>query len=280
MAQGSLTASTGVVPPFRGRLGHLALGLPLLVVCWALLWSRQSVWNPLLFTGMWSGAVLVMYAGSWLGYPGIRRHAVLMALSAPIWWWFEVVNLRVGNWEYIGKVTYDWPVYLALSTVAFSIVLPALDAAWSLFIRQEVSSVGRAGSKGWHLGEVALGVGLQALVFALPGLFFFAVWVAPFLVLDGLVGRQGGRSIVWDMKRGRWRLAAAVAAGGLLCGLLWEFWNYGATPKWVYHIPWANFAHLFEMPILGYGGYIPFAWSVYQLLHLTQVQRLFTLARK
>ncbi len=265
-----------MVPSLRGRLGHFALGLPLLVVCWTLLWSRQSVWNPLFFTGMWSGAVLVMYAGGWLGYPGIRRHAVLMALSVPIWWWFELVNLRVGNWEYVGKVTYTWPVYMALSSVAFSIVLPALDAAWSLFIRQEVPAVGRAGPREWHLVEVALGVALQSLVFALPVLFFFAVWIAPFLMLDGLVGYQGGRSLVWDLLRGRWRLAVAVAAGGLLCGVLWEFWNYWATPKWVYHVPWVDFAHLFEMPVLGYGGYIPFAWSVYQLLHLGPIRRVLT----
>jgi hypothetical protein len=196
-----------------------------------------------------------------------------MALSVPIWWWFELVNLRVGNWEYLGSVTYVWPVYLALSTVAFSIVLPALDAAWGLFIRQGVSSVGRAGPKGWHLGEMALGTALQSLVFALPALFFFAVWLAPFLVLDGLVGPQGGRSLAWDLRRGRWRLAVAVAAGGLLCGILWEFWNFWATPKWVYHVPWADFGRLFEMPILGYGGYIPFAWSVYQLLHVRAIRR-------
>ncbi len=261
--------------PWQRRLWPLLIGMPLLAVSWFLIWTRVGVWNPLSFAGLWSGAVLVMYAGGWRGYPGFRRHALLMALSLPVWWWFELVNLRLRNWEYVGSIAYPWPLYLLFASAAFSIVLPGLDAAWGLLIRR-VPSPGTAVqvSKGWYVREIVLGVVLQALVFLLPKLFFPAVWLAPFLILDGLVGTQGGRSLGWDLLHGRWRLAGAVAAGGLLCGFLWEFWNYWATPKWVYDIPWLDFAHLFEMPLLGYGGYIPFAWSLYQLLHLRAIRRL------
>jgi hypothetical protein len=54
----------------------------------------------------------------------------------------------------------------------------------------------------------------------------------------------------------------------LLCGVLWEFWNYWAAPKWVYDVPRLGFGKVFEMPILGYGGYVPFAWSVVQFVRL------------
>ena len=61
-------------------------------------------------------------------------------------------------------------------------------------------------------------------------------------------------------RRGR----AIIALGGLICGFLWEFWNFWAYPKWEYEIPLLGFGKVFEMPILGYGGYVPFAWSVVQ----------------
>ena len=106
------------------------------------------------------------------------------------------------------------------------------------------------------------------LVFALPDLFFPLVWVGPFLVLDGVVGHGGGRSLVQDLLQRRWRLAGAIGLAGLMCGGLWEFWNFWATPKWIYHLPYLDLFDVFEMPALGYLGYIPFAWSVYQLLQL------------
>jgi hypothetical protein len=87
-------------------------------------------------------------------------------------------------------------------------------------------------------------------------------------MIDGLVAYRGGHSLADDMMRRRWRLAVGVAMGGLLCGFLWEFWNFWATPRWIYHVPLLDFGKIFEMPILGYGGYIPFAWSIYQLLKL------------
>ena len=79
---------------------------------------------------------------------------------------------------------------------------------------------------------------------------------------EGVSSRTNAR---WSLRR---RLAVAVGLAGLLCGTLWEFWNFWATPKWVYHIPYVDFLRVFEMPLLGYAGYIPFAWSIYQLLNI------------
>jgi hypothetical protein len=45
-------------------------------------------------------------------------------------------------------------------------------------------------------------------------------------------------------------------------------WNFYSYPKWIYHIPWGNALHVFEMPLLGYGGYLPFALELYVLYHL------------
>jgi hypothetical protein len=45
-------------------------------------------------------------------------------------------------------------------------------------------------------------------------------------------------------------------------------WNYWSWPQWIYHTPGANHLHVFEMPLLGYGGYIPFALELFGLKNL------------
>ena len=52
-------------------------------------------------------------------------------------------------------------------------------------------------------------------------------------------------------------------AAGLICGWFWELWNVFSMPKWVYQVPLVGWPKLFEMPILGYGGYLPFALEVF-----------------
>jgi hypothetical protein len=67
------------------------------------------------------------------------------------------------------------------------------------------------------------------------------------------------------------RKAALIAAAGLSCGFLWEFWNFWANPKWVYDIAYLEVLHVFEMPLAEYLGYVPFAWSVSQLMQVRPV---------
>lgn len=63
--------------------------------------------------------------------------------------------------------------------------------------------------------------------------------------------------------------------GGLICGLLWEFWNYWALAKWTYHLPflgsWQRYRY-FEMPLPGLIGFAGFGvefWVMWQFsLHL------------
>ena len=59
----------------------------------------------------------------------------------------------------------------------------------------------------------------------------------------------------------------ALALAALVCGFFWEMWNFYAMPKWYYTVPFFGFAKIFEMPLLGYAGYLPFAWELYALYH-------------
>ncbi len=60
-------------------------------------------------------------------------------------------------------------------------------------------------------------------------------------------------------------MVISLAVAGVVCGFFGELWNHYSFPKWVYHTPGAGFLHIFEMPLLGYGGYVPFALELYAL---------------
>jgi hypothetical protein len=62
------------------------------------------------------------------------------------------------------------------------------------------------------------------------------------------------------LERGDWRSIISLSIGALICGFFWEMWNYYLWPKWVYHMPGTQFLHIFEMPLVGYGGYCPLPW--------------------
>ncbi|MGZ5435395.1 MAG: hypothetical protein ACXW3F_04990, partial [Pyrinomonadaceae bacterium] len=58
----------------------------------------------------------------------------------------------------------------------------------------------------------------------------------------------------------------SLLSAGLVCGFLWEFWNYWALSKWTYTVPYFGDIKIFEMPVLGYLGFPPFAiecWAMY-----------------
>ena len=68
---------------------------------------------------------------------------------------------------------------------------------------------------------------------------------------------------------------------GIVCGVLWEFWNYWAIGKWQYLITFAG-PKLFEMPVPGYLGFPAFAFEcctmyVFVRLALTKLGRTIAL---
>ncbi len=72
-----------------------------------------------------------------------------------------------------------------------------------------------------------------------------------------------------SLSEGDWRPVISLFIGALICGFFWEMWNYFSYPKWVYHVPFVDFARIFEMPLLGYGGYLPFSLELFALYNLT-----------
>jgi len=255
------------------------LGLLLLAFCWPLNWTLPGMRTAYLFFPLWLGYILVVDAlvqgrtGTSLWTRSRRDFALLFVASTPVWWLFELINQRTNNWEYLGSDTFTAVEYYLLCTVSFSTIMPAVfetaELACSFRWMQRFAAGPRlqptpALNGGLFLG----GAAMLALALAWPRLFYPFVWTSLVLILEPLNCWLGRRHFLQDLQHGDWRPVLSLSLGALICGFFWEMWNYYSYPKWIYHTPGAQFLHLFEMPLLGYGGYIPFALELCALKNL------------
>jgi hypothetical protein len=278
MAQSSVLEAPGTPAGARARrfprygwagLALMALGQVLILTHWRPL---SDYW----FAAVWFGFIAVVDAAIWRRdgrslLRDRRRDLLLMLpLSAAGWWMFEFANLFVNNWHYLEP--YDIPRWWkqVWAAIFFSTVVPAEFEAAMLFWPRGFTQR-RQGARGFALSGrsrallALLGVGWFLLAVVWPLYAFPLIWGCLALLLDPINLGRGRPSILGYWMRGDWRTPVALYLGGQLCGILWEFWNYWAFPKWEYTVPWVGGLKIFEMPLLGYLGYGPFAWEVFAL---------------
>ena len=66
---------------------------------------------------------------------------------------------------------------------------------------------------------------------------------------------------------GNWGIVFRFAIAALVCGLVWETWNYYSLAKWIYNVPWAERFKVWEMPVMGFAGYLPFGMECAAIAH-------------
>ena len=91
------------------------------------------------------------------------------------------------------------------------------------------------------------------------------MWIGFILLLDPLNAHRAEESITGDWRAGHKGRLINLLVAGLICGLVWEFWNYWAQAKWIYNVPILPQVKLFEMPIVGFGGFPPFALECFAM---------------
>jgi hypothetical protein len=258
----------------------LSLGGAFVALFWPLNWIYES--THVLFFPLWLGYVLALdgivqlRTGTSLLTRAPRTFALLFPLSVPSWWLFEAFNERLHNWEYLGAERFSDLEYFLYASLSFSTVVPAVFESAELvrsfrFIERfaQGPKFPRAGdSTSYRWGLALLGVTLTAATLLWPRQCFPFVWMGPVFLLEPLCLALGRRAFTDELVRGDWRTWMALWLGGLLCGFFWEMWNLHSYPKWIYHVPYVGFWKVFEMPILGYLGYLPFAMELYLMAQL------------
>jgi hypothetical protein len=122
----------------------------------------------------------------------------------------------------------------------------------------------------------AIGAALSVAPIFWPRIFFPTVWLGPIFLLDPVLENLGLQSLSYSIAAGRRRRVWSLLLGGLLCGGMWEFWNFWAASRWVYSVPFFGDWCIFEMPALGFFGFPPFAvecWILYHLLRTLLEQK-------
>jgi hypothetical protein len=275
------TSSAGRRLPPHGWVGAL-----IVVAAEVLLLTGHPVvarwFTPIVWTGyvLLIDAVVARLTGR--SYVTTDREELVWVALASIacWWLFEWYNAprfwrggaeRIGLWwqyhglepdPWVRRLGYDW---------AFATIFPALFLTAGAL---RASIFGGLRVRPWRPSPAVLtaSILIGAVTAVLPLVIVSAwlvplVWTSWMLLLEPLNYRAERPSWLGDLARGDASTLAALLASGLVCGVLWEFWNYWAATRWTYTVPYLPGVKVFEMPVLGYLGFPPFALECYAMYH-------------
>ncbi|MEW5977592.1 MAG: hypothetical protein AB1898_17500 [Acidobacteriota bacterium] len=234
----------------------------------------SSFFTPIVWTGyiLFADALLAASGkGSFIHRYG-PRFLTLCVYSVAFWVVFEYYNLLIQNWLYVNlperitvrMIGYVWSFATILPGILITSELLELSPAIR-HIRGPRLRLTERLLKRWLL----LGALLLVVPLLFPSPYLFApVWLGVVFLLEPINYRSGRPSLLADFEKGRWGRFWALMLGGYVCGLLWEFWNYWAYTKWVYTVPILPEVKIFEMPVLGFLGFGPFAVECYVATNL------------
>lgn len=259
---------------------HGWIGLGLITIFWPVNWLLDGTRTHWSFFPLWLGfclmidALVLLRRGTSLLTRSWGKYLGLFLLSAPVWWLFEVINWRLNNWHYIGKELFSPLEYGFWATLSFSTVIPAVFGSAELigsfkFIQSPKRGPIIRPDKSTALFFFTCGWIMFSMMIIWPQHFFPFLWISLYFILEPVNIWFGNRNLANWTKKGDWRLVIALWLGVLLTAFFWEMWNYFSYPKWIYTVPWGQFMHIFEMPLLGYGGYLPFALELFAIYHFT-----------
>jgi hypothetical protein len=238
---------------------------------------------------LWWGFILVMDGlvyhrneGRSLFATATTELIAMGVLSISGWLIFEYFNFFIRlNWYYplAGLISHDkFLIYAVLGSSAF--IPMAFEWYQFLCTFPGLAVKYKFGPKVQWSANLRIGImivafaGLVASAF-FPDQLFFVVWLSPMIIMTIGLGLLG----IWTpftsiKKNGDWSFLLVFAPTFLFQGFFVEGANWLSVPHdssglihgynpgyWTYVIPYVNQLHIFEMPLLGYLGYLPF--SVY-----------------
>jgi hypothetical protein len=264
------TRGVAVLPPELGQVVAQPAGFL----------GELARWTAVHMTPLcWVGYLLVMdgllvFAGTSPARLRPRRFTVCFVTSVGVWLFFDWVNFFfIHAWDYHGVEPLSRLHEYTAKFVAFGAISPAMFMTAALY-----QQLGLRRLRG---PRIPLGRPAQVILFAagIPALVFpfwirqpvgsLTLWLSVFLLLDPVNRWFNAPSTIGDLQAGRYGRVCSLVLGGLTCGFFWEFWNYWAAAKWTYNLPFLG-GHeqwkLFEMPLAGFSGFLPFAlecWAVF-----------------
>ena len=254
------------------------IGLLLNLSFWAISWLSVKPFSYYSFFFIWFGFILILDGlnyrfGKSLLNKDKLSFVFLFLLSAVFWWYFEIVVDITRNWYYITEHNFSVGLRQIAGTFFFSTVI--------IGVFEIITLIKNLNLFGKEIRWITLPK-LTPIIFFLAGIlsipltishpqyFYPFLWLTVFLLIDPVNYWLGNDSLIRDARKGDWTRAVYFGMGTLIAGLCWEMWNEYADPKWVYAVPFFGVYKVFEMPILGFLGYIPFGFEIFSLYFLLQ----------
>ena len=257
------------------------LGAAIIIVSEILMFQRVMIVSQFFTAIVWTGYILFMDAlifklkGESLISNRTRELVLMLILSVIFWLIFEFYNFSIKNWHYINLPPIWWVRWLGCIW-AFATILPGIFLTTELI---EISGIFK-GSKTKRETITKKGaythMAFGALCLIIPMILHSdylspLVWAGFIFLLEPINYISGGRSILRDLEQGTTEKFWSLMLAGLVCGVLWEFWNYWSYTKWIYTVPYPLDIKIFEMPILGWLGFPPFAVECYAMYNFARV---------
>ena len=196
------------------------------------------------------------------------KFLLLLPISITVWLVFEALNFRLSDWHYL-NIPSDTVVRWTGYAVAYSTVLPGIFSTTALLefmgVLKNSKAAPLADPQRLHKPFILTGILFLLLPLVWPKYFFPLVWLAFIFLLEPVNHKAGAPSLLRQWEKGSLREFYLLLLAGAVCGLLWELWNFRAGSKWIYTIPHAGFLKIFEMPLLGFLGFPPFALECYAM---------------
>ncbi|MDZ7290780.1 MAG: hypothetical protein ONB44_14205 [candidate division KSB1 bacterium] len=260
---------------------HGYWGIAIMLLGEALMFAKiepvPTWFTPIQWTGyiLLLDALLLRWRGESFIFDRTREFVLLLIVSIACWFLFEAYNLHLRNWAY-----HNLPENMVVRLIgffwAFATIFPGILMTsevideLGIFRRATFSPVK---VPNWThqllLVTGALCCIVPVLVPAALAKYLFAfVWIGFVLLLDPINYRLGMPSLLRDLEKGSVQKLLSLFLSGLVCGILWEFWNYWAKAKWVYTVPYLDKPKIFEMPLYGFLGFLPFAAECFVMWQL------------
>lgn len=262
----------------------LLMWAPTLFIMWSKMsepkWVLNWVALPLYwgFTLMIDGWVYKRTGGKSILSTSIQRLIGIGVASIAGWLIFEYLNFFVAeNWVYPKADLIPVAEFTIYAVIGSSGLLPLVFEWYSLFNTFGFVNKYKNGPK----IVVPAPVNTFLLVVMFAGLFFISfypdglfglLWMAPMFILAIGLDKIGIWTPFTPLKKGNWAPMMIFALSYLVQGFLCECWNYMSASHdaagnlvetynpdyWTYSVPYVNVLHVFEMPLLGFSGYLPF----------------------
>jgi len=237
----------------------------------------KSWFTPMMWTGyiLFIDAFIYRVTGNSLISGRFKQFLFMLPYSVGCWLIFEAYNLHLQNWQYIGLpeniVERYFGYFWAFATIFPGVLLTSeLIDVFGVFDKLRVRTFSFKKTTLYIIMTIgALFLLVPILVPQEVAVYLFGpVWIGFVFFMEPINYFIGAKSLFRELENGRLNKLFSLFLAGVICGFLWEFWNYWATAKWNYTLPFLNEPKIFEMPLFGFLGFLPFAIEIYVMWEL------------